>query len=317
MASVRVGVVRGGPSSEYEVSLKTGGAVLGALSERYQGHDILITRDGTWHYQGLPSSPDRKVDVFFNALHGEYGEDGKLQSLLEHLGVPYTGSGTFASAVGMNKVMAKDIFRRAGLKVAHGVLVRRGEHDDAARWVFNKVRPPWVVKPADRGSSVGLFLVKTFAGLTKALADAFGVSKNVLVEEFIPGRESTVGVVNHFRGHDTYALPPIEIRRPHGTVWGYDDKYSGQIEELCPAPSFTTQEKLQLENLAVRAHEALGLRHYSRSDFILSPRGIYILETNTLPGMTPTSLLPKALSAVGCNYPDFLDHVLTLALERR
>ncbi len=319
MSGIKVGVVRGGPSSEYEVSLKTGGAVLAHLPEHYHGHDILITRDGTWHWQGLPSTPERvarQVDVVFNAMHGEYGEDGKVQSLLEHLGVPYTGSSTFASAVGMNKVMAKRVFKDAGLKVAAGVMIRRGEQSDPARFIFSKLAPPWVVKPADRGSSVGLFLVKTFAKLTESLAKAFGVSESVLVEEYIHGREATCGVVNHFRGQETYALPPIEIRRPTGTVWGYDDKYNGQVEEVCPG-AFTGDEKQALEALARRAHDALGLRHYSRSDFILSPRGIYILETNTLPGMTPTSLLPKALDAVGCKYPEFLDHVLTLALDRK
>lgn len=317
-----MGVIRGGPSSEYEVSLKTGGSVLKHLPERYTGHDILITRDGTWHWGGLPTTPERvarQVDVMFNAMHGEYGEDGKVQSLLDGLGVPYTGSGPFASAVGMNKVMAKEIFRRHGLKVPGGLLLRREElgAEDPARLVFTRLAPPWVIKPADRGSSFGLFFARTFPELRATLRDAFGVAPNILIEEYIAGREATCGVVDHFRDQETYALPPIEIRRPAGkAVWDYTDKYSGDTEEVCPG-LFSTAEKQSIEDLAVRAHRALGLRHYSRADFILTPRGIYILEVNTLPGMTAESLLPKALNAVGCQYPDFLDHVIQLALAKK
>ncbi len=263
----------------------------------------------------------RQVDVFFNALHGEYGEDGRLQSLLDQLGTPYTGSGTFASAIAMNKVMAKEVFRRQGLKVPQGVLLKPtyGEIIDLelyASQIFKKIAPPWVVKPADRGSSVGLYFARTFPELVEALRQSFAVSQKVLVEEYIRGREATVGVVDHFRGQPRYVLPIIEIRRPSGKqVWDYTDKYSGGTEEICPG-AFSVNEKAAMEQMAVQAHEALGLRHYSRSDFIISPRGIYILETNTLPGMTAESLLPKALLAVGCRYPDFLDHLIKLAYNK-
>lgn len=320
MSAYRVGVVRGGPSSEYEVSLKTGGHVLSHLPEHYQGVDILVTRDGAWHLGGLPTRPERaagQVDVIFNALHGEYGEDGRVQNILEHAGVPYTGSNTFASAVGMNKPLAKEIFRRHGLRVPFGLVLRDGEVTDAAHHVFQKISPPWVVKPADRGSSLGTSLARTFRELEAAIAHAFSFSKRILVEEYIRGREATCGVINHFRNKEIYALPPIEIRKPGQEIWKYDDKYNGQTEEICPS-HFSSDEKMALEKLAAHAHSALGLRHYSRADFIVSPRGIYLLEVNSLPGMTAeSSLWPKALQAVGCSYPDFLDHVITLALERR
>lgn len=320
MGKHRVGVVRGGPSSEYEVSLKTGGSVLEHLpADKYHAHDILITRDGTWHLSGLPLSPAQlvdRVDVVFNALHGEYGEDGRIQSVLESVGVPYTGSNTFASAIGMNKPLAKEIFKRNGLRVPRGLIVKRGEHENPARFIFEKISPPWVIKPADRGSSVGLSLAKTFNQLDETLQLAFTVSPNALVEEYIRGKEATCGVVDNFRDRETYTLPPIEIRKPGGGVWGYKDKYSGETEEICPG-NFTSDEKLALEKMAAQAHRSLGLRHYSRADFILSPRGIYLLEVNTLPGMTAESLLPKALHAVGCAYPDFLDHVLQLALRKK
>src|SRR3989344_5501836 len=154
MSTIRVGVLRGGPSSEYDVSLRTGQSVLAHLPEQYQAHDILITKDGVWHWRGLPTTPDqiaRQVDVFFNALHGEYGEDGRLQNVLDQLGTPYTGSGTFASAVGMNKELAKEAFRRQGLKVPQGLRIQRHEEGNHSRRVFEKISPPWIVKPADRG----------------------------------------------------------------------------------------------------------------------------------------------------------------------
>lgn len=314
--------MRGGLSHEYEVSLATGGSVLRHLPESYRGHDILIDRQGVWHLGGLPTAPERiarQVDVFWNALHGEYGEDGKIQKILDNLGVPYTGSGSAPSALGMNKEAAKKIFRQAGLKVSPGMVVRQKRDSEAAivaREVFQTISPPWVVKPNDRGSSVGLAFARTIKELTTAIEAAWEVSPTVLVEHYLRGREATCGVIDDFRGREHYALPPIEIRRPAGKqVWDYKDKYSGETKEICPG-NFTDKEKAEIEALSVAAHRALGLRHYSRSDFIVTPHGIYLLETNSLPGLTNESLLPKALKAVGCSYPNFLDHVIKLALGR-
>src|SRR3989344_5663131 len=323
MVRTQVGVLRGGTSHEYEVSLATGGSVLKHLPAIYRGHDILIDRVGVWHWNGLPTAPEqiaRQMDVFFNALHGEYGEDGKVQGVLEQLAVPYTGSEVVPSALGMNKVLAKEIFRRTGLRVPTEVIFRvAGDLSSlvevAGSPVFNKISPPWIVKPADRGSSVGLVLAKTFSQLVVALNTVKKFSRLILVEAYLRGREATCGVVDNFRGHDTYALPPIEIRPPaKRPVWNYEDKYSGATQEICPA-TFSEAEKHEIEKLAVAAHRALGLRHYSRSDFILTSHGIYLLETNSLPGLTSESLLPKALAAVGCPYPHFLDHVITLAVS--
>ncbi|MEK7209207.1 MAG: D-alanine--D-alanine ligase [Patescibacteria group bacterium] len=321
---MRVGVLRGGPGCEYEVSLRTGQAVLKHLSaDKYKARDILIDKAGQWHLGGLPTTPTRaaqQVDVFFNALHGEFGEDGQVQSILEELSVPYTGSGVTPSILGMNKHQAKEIFQRAGLRVPPGltiILTTETPAASIANEVFQKISPPWIVKPADRGSSVGVFFARTVAALAAALESARPYSKTFLVEHCLRGREATCGVVDNFRGRDFYPLPPIEIRRPAGTaVWTYDDKYNGQTAEICPG-NFSAAIKKQIEDLSITAHRALGLRHYSRSDFIVTPYGIYILETNSLPGLTSESLLPKALAAVGCPYADFLDHVIKLAVERQ
>ncbi len=321
MPKIHVGVLRGGPSSEYEVSLKTGGAVLRHLpADKYQAHDVLITREGDWHFDGILISPQQlgqSVDVAFNALHGEYGEDGGVQAVLDNLSLPYTGSGRLPSALAMNKPLANEILRQAGFRVPVSIWAESSEDADAvAERVFLKLAPPWVVKPADRGSSVGLSFVRAFSELGAAVKRAAQYSKKILIEQFIKGREATVGVVEGLRGEGHYVLPPIEIKAPgNKSVWDYNDKYSGETIELCPGP-FADDDKLKLTQLARTAHQTLGLRHYSRSDFIVTPRGIYILEVNTLPGMTNESLMPKALDAVGVRYPDFLDHVVGLALRK-
>lgn len=322
MHRVRVGVVRGGPSHEYEVSLRTGAEVLQHLpSEKYQAKDIFIDTSGVWHHQGRPVEPIsvlRQVDVVFNALHGTYGEDGQIQRLMDTVGVRYTGSKALGSAFAMNKLRAKDIAKTTGLKTPGHVelMVSSTLAGDLVR-AFKTFSPPLVVKPAQAGSSVGVSLPRTFAAFEEAVRAAFEISPRVLIEEYIQGKEATVGVLEHFRSEPLYAMLPVEIVPKSGSnFFDYDAKYKGNSEERCPG-NFTKDETDELSRLAKSIHEALGLRHYSRSDFIIHPkRGIFYLETNTLPGLTSESLVPKALKAVGCEFPDFLDHLLTLALHR-
>jgi len=323
MAKIRVGVLRGGPSTEYDVSLKTGGSVLAHLPrEKYQPHDILLTREGSWHIDGLPTHPARlvhTVDVIFNALHGTFGEDGGVQRVLDGVKIPYTGSRAYASAIAMNKEVAKEHFASAGLKVPRHITVRDGDAEYlVVEKIFRTMAPPWVVKPLDNGSSVGVRVVRTMPDLGDALREAFTISKTALVEEYIRGKEATCGVVEGYRGQEVYALFPVEIIPPTTkSFFDYEAKYSGISRELCPG-RFSGREKEVLQNMAVVAHKSLGLSHYSRSDFMLHPtRGIFILETNNLPGLTQESLLPKSLAAVGAPYDHFLDHIITLALNRK
>jgi D-alanine-D-alanine ligase len=289
------------------------------LPPTYERFDLLIDRAGIWHLGGAPIEPANlsgRIDVVFNCLHGEYGEDGQLQHLLNQLRLPYTGSGRIASALGMNKMASKEIARRHGLKVAEGLLV--SAEDDVARAgreVFQRFGPPYVVKPADRGSSVGVSLVRQAPDLATAIITARQTSPTVLVEKYIAGREATCGVVEHLRGHNRYALTPIEILPPPAhAFYDYQAKYAAPTRFHCPG-KFSEPEKTELARLATLMHDQLGLSHYSRSDFIVSPRGIYFLETNSLPGLTDQSLLPKSLAAVGIAYPDFLEHLIGLALE--
>lgn len=320
MARTRVGVIRGGPSSEYEVSLKTGAAVLKNLPEKYEPVDIFIAKKGEWYSRGLITRPERvlpHIDVAFIALHGKYGEDGQIQKMLESHRVPYAGSEPLSSALGINKHLAKEAFKKQGLKVPYHTLLRGGEMNERQIVdAYRKIPQPCIVKPVDGGSSVGICLARGFFEFKRALKNAALHSPTVLVEEFISGKEATCGIIEHFRDTPHYALPPIEIVPPRGkTFFDYDAKYSGASQELCPA-SFSAPVKREIEEMARAAHKALGLRHYSRADFVVSPRGVYLLETNSLPGLTEQSLLPKACSAIGLSFPQFLDHVLTLALRR-
>jgi len=321
MQRIKVAVLRGGPGAEHEVSLKTGKNVLENLSDKYIPMDVFIAKDKTWYLDGISISPEklfRRIDIVFNAMHGEYGEDGKVQQLMDHFGVKYTGSKALASALGMNKVLAKDIFVKANLKTPIYKIIKKGYNlTGLDQTIFKTFPMPAIVKPGGSGSSIGVSLVKVLKDILPAIEKALKHSDVVIVEEFIKGKEVTCGVVENFRGEPFYSLLPIEIIEPKEfEFFGYEAKYSGCSCEVCPG-NFSEEEKKLIQHMAIEAHRVLGLRHYSRSDFIVSDkRGVYILEVNTLPGLTKESLLPKSLEAVGCSLPYFLDHVITLALEQ-
>ncbi len=325
MAKIRVGIIRGGPSSEYEVSIKTGGAIMSALrdhdSETYHPIDIFIDQKGTWHINGIAIKPEQalhRVDVIFNALHGTYGEDGKVQAFLEMHRIPFTGSGALASAVGMNKTMTNQILARHGIKIPLSREILsvdiRQNPEAISRELFTTFPIPAVIKPVSGGSSHGVSIVRKHTDIAPALLKAAEQDRAVQVQEFISGIEATCGIIENFRNEPLYALPPIEIR-PETEFFDYDAKYKGKSKEIVPA-TFSHELKKDLEMLSRTVHSALGLRHYSRSDFIIHPRrGIYFLEVNTLPGLTEESLMPKALRAVGSTLHQLADHLIRLALK--
>lgn len=316
-----VGVLRGGPSREYEVSLQTGASMLANLpEERFTARDIYINKNGQWHDRGRPVAPERvlrQVDVILNGLHGEYGEDGEVQKLLERFGTPYTGTDSFGSYLAMHKVMSKVRAKEAGLLTPEFRYVEcAGDSEVMANDVIRNFHQPVVVKPVGWGSSVGISIVGGYTPVLAAIQKLFAEgAPSVLVEEYIRGKESAAGVVEGLRGEALYALPPIEIIPPENNFFSYDAKYSGETREICPG-NFSRVATEELQHAAKVMHRALGLRHYSRSDFIVSPRGVYYLETNTLPGLTAGSLMPKALSAIGVKISDFLSHLVNLALSR-
>ncbi len=301
MQKIRVGVLRGGPSSEYARSLATGAVVLQNISDMlgdvYEPQDIFISRDGVWHRNGIPIAPHDAIshlDVVMNALYDHHGEDGKVQHLLELHGVPFTGSRSFASAVGMNKVFSKEIFKREGIKTPYYKIIEEmpAESEEISEEISNIFRafsPPIVIKSVFGESSLEMALVKTPALLLEAMTKA-SEHGAVMIEEYIPGAEATVGVIDGYRGRETYTLPV------------FSENFSDEVKD-------------GLEELAKKVHRALGFRHYSSVDFIVSPRrGIFVIETNTLPDLTKESVLSSTLRSVGASASHFLDHILQLAL---
>lgn len=291
-------VLKGGLSSEREVSLSSGAAVAKAVAELgYKLSELDVDYDAPAKLAAL------KPDIAFNALHGTYGEDGCIQGVLEFLRIPYTHSGVRASAVAMDKPTAKILFESVGIPCAEGKIVTS---EEAAKG--DPIARPYVLKPVDEGSSVGVVIVKE--GDNESLAmkvqnAKFRAGQKLLAEKFIEGRELTVGVM------DGKALGVIEIRPKQG-FYDYKNKYTAGNTEYIPI----TEEKFvpKVMEMALKAHEVLGCRGVSRSDFRLDPKGgLYILETNTHPGMTPTSLVPKLAKNIGMDFAALVDALITSA----
>jgi len=297
--NVRITVLLGGFSAERDVSLKTGAAVASAL--RSLGHDVreVDPPDESW---SLPAG----TDVVFLALHGTYGEDGAVQQRLEELGVPYTGCGPEASRIAFDKVVTKQRCIDAGIPTARFLVF----DSPGASWPMGW-QPPVVLKPVRQGSSVGLQIVERVADWSQALSEALRYDAQVLMEERIIGRETTVGIL------DGRALPIVEVRPKQG-AYDYTNKYTaGASEYFCPAP-FDPPASQAIQAAGLGAFQAIGGRDYGRVDVMVRANGEpVVLEVNTLPGMTETSLLPKAAAAAGLSYAELCQRMVDLALRRR
>jgi D-alanine-D-alanine ligase len=295
----KIGVLLGGLSAEREVSLKSGAAVHKALcANGYNAVAIDVGRD-------VPQVLAREgIQVAFIALHGRLGEDGVVQGLLEMMGIPYTGSGVLASSLAMNKIFAKEIFHAAGLTIAPYRVMRRGDRLNMQELGFSL---PFVVKPSQEGSSVGVSIVKQAAEIEPALAAAFAYDDEILVEQFIRGREIQVGIL------EERALGAIEIV-PKKEFYDFEAKYTpGMAEHILPA---RLPAELYARVLAAgeKAHRSLGCCGYSRVDFLVTEEGeCYLLEVNTLPGMTDLSLLPDIARGVGIEFTELVERILCTA----
>lgn len=296
---LHITVLRGGPSAEREVSLRSGAAVAQAL--RSLGHQVDEVDPIPGDLQ-IPAG----TQVVFLALHGTYGEDGTVQSELEELGLPYTGCGVSASLYAFDKILTKRRCLKAGVPSA------RFERfiDASAPWP-NGWKPPVVLKPTRQGSSVGLQFVDRIEDFPSALAESLGHGGEVLMEERIVGRETTVGIL------DGSPLPVVEVRPKSGS-YDYANKYTaGRTEYFCPA-DFEAAVTAQIQQAALAAFHAVGGRDYARVDVMVQPDGLpVVLEVNTLPGMTETSLLPKAAAAAGIPFPQLCERMVQLALRRQ
>jgi D-alanine-D-alanine ligase len=310
MGKLRLALIAGGKSSEREVSLKSGSQVYDALDK--DKYDIRRFDPLTDLEALVREAPD--LDVALIIMHGRGGEDGTMQGLLDLLEIPYQGSGVLASALAMNKELSKSTYERAGLKVPRALVFDRagaptpGEIDTA-------LGLPVVIKPVTEGSSIGITKAGDHEAIKRGLEAAFALDSRVLVEEFIRGIEVTGGVLGNAQ---LQVLPLVEII-PSSTYafFDYEAKYQpGASEEICPA-RLNAELTGRAQEYALRAHRALGCRGYSRTDMMVRDKEIYVLETNTIPGMTATSLFPQGAKAAGIDFPDLLDTLIKLAMEKQ
>jgi D-alanine-D-alanine ligase len=304
----KIGVLMGGFSAERDISLRSGLAIYQSLQEL--GYNSSLIDVGKDIVQVLKKE---KVKFVFLALHGGIGENGAIQGLLDVLGIPYTGSGVLASSLAMDKEVSKKIFKQGGLIVApHIVLDEKsaGKGKKERRIPDIAFSPPWVVKPAAEGSSIGVSLVKKREDLTPSLDKAFSFGKRVLVEKFIPGREIHVAILGD------RVMGGVEVR-PSLEFYNYEAKYTSGLTEYIMPPEIEEEVYEKTKEMALSAYRELGCSGASRVDFIVDEEGSpYILEVNTIPGMTATSLLPKIARDAGLGYRELIEEMIRFALKK-
>ena len=308
MKKLRLALLAGGKSGEREVSLKGAEEVARALNpQKYE----IKRYDPATDLAKLASEAD-SLDVAFVLLHGPLGEDGTVQGFLDLLSLPYQGSGVLGSAIAMDKNLAKILYRNAGLKVPDWYMAAKEDIDNPSK-ILGHLGLPLVIKPSRQGSSLGMTIARSEEDIAAGLKKAFAIDREVMVEEFISGREITGGIIGN---DELAALPLVEIiPGDEYEFFDYEAKYQpGATKEICPA-DLEEPLAIRAQNYALSAHRALQLRGYSRTDMIISNDDIFVLETNTIPGMTPTSLLPQAAAAAGLGFSALLDRLIELALE--
>ncbi|MCE5313609.1 MAG: D-alanine--D-alanine ligase [Armatimonadota bacterium] len=341
---IKVAVMMGGMSSERGVSLSTGKQILDALDMgKYEAVGVdaalipgtrrqclqgasteveavasvgaaLCSENKLVSVQEIAGDSGLRPDVVFLALHGRYGEDGTVQGFLELLGIPYTGSGVLASALAMDKSMAKKVLAIDGVPVPASVdfCCKNGKWDEEfITAAVDKIGYPVIVKPSRQGSSIGMTKVNSREALNNAIKDAVCYDGQIIIEQFIEGRELTVAVLGN---NEPFALPVIEIVPKNGS-YDYEAKYTpGATQEIVPAV-ISSEAAERAQELGLAAHKSLGCKGVSRTDIIMTNDEMFVLEVNTIPGMTPTSLLPQAAAAAGISFGRLLDMLIEYAME--
>jgi len=314
----KIALIFGGPSGEHEVSVNSAENIAGNLDlSKYEVHKIFVSKDKKFQFlpddkklvlpETIPKIYSLEFNVAIIAIHGEFGEDGQLQAILDSIDLPYVGSDMTASAAAMDKNISNILFEKADLNVPSYIVFSNKEISD--------LRYPIVIKPVRGGSSVGTVILKDQAGLSKALEEGFRYDDRLMAQEYVFGRELTCGVLENEKG-ESFALPPTEIIPQKEPFFNYSAKYTpGGSREITP-PDLPDQQIEELQGLALKAHNILGCKGISRSDFILSGNKWYILETNTIPGMTKTSLIPQEANAAGINMSKLTDILIQSALNK-
>lgn len=297
----RIGVLAGGSSAEREVSLRSGNAIYKTLLKL--GYNAVFIDVSGSICEDLKRE---KVEIAFLALHGGYGENGAIQGLLEVMGIPYTGSGVLASALAMDKEASKKIFIYHDIPVAPFIVLEKDNLKSKISNLKSQIEMPWVVKPVSEGSSIGVNIVKEEEDIDSALKTAFSYGEKIIIEKYIRGKEIQIGLLGQV------VLGGVEVR-PSTEFYSYKAKYTPGLTEYILPPEIDEQAYETLKNMALKAHNALGCKGATRVDFILTESNEpYILEVNTIPGMTETSLLPKIARLSGLDFPDLIEEMLRL-----
>ncbi|MBD3182077.1 D-alanine--D-alanine ligase [Candidatus Poribacteria bacterium] len=353
MASkINVAVLMGGRTAEHEVSIKTGNIIVKALDKnKYNVKPVIITKQGKWLLpdgyikalekddktydipdtqaseiapvntgMALDKAVDEKVDVVFIAMHGPLGEDGTVQGLLELADIPYTGSGVLASSLAMNKFMSRKMFEYEGLLVPKGAVFNVWQWEKDSNKVISQVENnigfPCVLKPEELGSSVGISIARDSESFKKDFQKALRYSNEVLIEEFVKGLEVTCAVLGDTGGKEPIPLVPTQIVPVTSDFFDYKAKYTpGATEEITPPIDVDQNMIKRIQETAVKAHKVLGCGGMSRTDMIIRDNKLYVLELNTIPGMTELSLYPQAAKAAGIEFSDLLSRLIEMAVE--
>lgn len=304
---MKILVLMGGKSPEHEVSLISGREVIKNLDrKKYEVSSLIIPKTG-----GQVRLNPRKIDIVFIAMHGIFGEDGTIQGMLEMLDIKYTGSGVLASAIGMDKVMFRKLMQVVKIPSPRYLVFRRGEKISAITQILGN--PPYFVKPSAQGSSVGTTIAKQKKDLKKALILAFKYGNTVIVEEYIQGTEVTCAVVGNEKPN---AFPVIEII-PKNKYFDYESKYAEKgTQEIVPA-GISRSLTGRIQQIAIKVYKAVGCQGFARVDFLIRKnKEPVVLEINTIPGLTPVSLFPKAARAAGLSYSALLDKIIEYAINK-
>lgn len=311
----RIGIIRGGISGAYDLSLKTGGAVAQALHEAgFEAIDMLLDKEGVLHIKGVPADMEKaqaSVDYVWNALHGEFGEDGGIQKLLDSYGLPYSGSGVATSALAFNKNTAKEYAQNLGIKTPVSMLLMPDEGSSVAEMtarIYKTMAPPWVVKPLYGSGSIKTFFAFTPLDLSQIVEEAISHNQPFLVEQYIEGTEVAVGVIEDFRNKKDYVLPVVDVDSPKRGILTNENRKSSYASS---SSRLRADERQRLSDLALNLHKSLGAKDYSQSEFVVDRFGkIWFLEIDTHPELHDGAPFIKALEAVGATLTEFVRSVL-------
>lgn len=320
MSHLQIAVLRGGPGDTSLLSMRNGASVLEVLYKKgYRVKDIIVTKQGEWLENGVVKNPEillRSVDLVFISLLGTYGEDGQVQKILKRHNVKFTGSDSLSSAIAFNKNLTKKTLESFGVLMPKSKPVNVTnifDLDSIVDEITNSFGPEYIIKPIKGGSSFGISLVREGENLKSRIDEALTTNEEVLVEEFIRGREASCSVLENFRNDSVYIFPSIEVivDRNH-QFYSSDAKTNCNSLEVCPA-NFTYSERVAMADITALAHSVLHLSQYSKSDYIVNKNGVYFLETNSLPSLHIDALYPKTAAAVGLKFDDLIVHLIETA----